>query len=461
MPIIDAGVKYLPGYDVCDEGIRKDCFCRKEDGSLFVGAVWPGRSLFPDFLRADVRRWFGEKYHRLMAQGIEGFWNDMNEPALFYSDDSLREAFEELDRLRERELDIDGVFKLKDTILGIANNAQDYRRFRHTLDGKPVRHDRVHNLYGAHMTRAAAEGFRSWDPKKRFLMFSRSSFIGSHRDGGIWQGDDHAWWSHILLELHELPALNMCGFIYNGADIGGFGGDTTADLLIRWLQLGVFTPLMRDHACMGTRPQEVYRFENWEDMRGVITVRYALLPYLYSEMMKAILDDDLMFRPLALAYPEDRTACHTEDQLMLGADCMIAPVYEQNAVGRHVYLPEDMLMVRFRSAADYDLVPVPAGHCWVNLKLNEFPLFVRKGHAIPLAAPAESTEEIDDTRLTLLGWLESDTEVRATLYRDDGVTADPVLSEGLTEIRIVHDGVSLSCTADGLVPDASKLIVSD
>jgi len=456
IPIIDAGIKRDESFDVYQEAISNDLVCKKADGTPFIAAVWPGRCVFPDFLRADVRAWFGNKYHRLLNAGIEGFWNDMNEPALFYSDDSLKAAFAKLDELRTQELDINGFFALKDAVLGIANNQDDYRSFYHEIDGRLVRHDRVHNLYGAHMTQAAADGFRTWDSTKRVLMFSRSSFIGAHRAGGIWQGDNSSHWSHILLNLHELPSLNMCGFIFNGADLGGFGDHTSPDLLARWLQLGVFAPLMRNHACMGTREQEIYRFTNWQQMRDTVTVRYALLPYLYSEMMQAILSDGMMFRPLAFDYPEDRTACHTEDQVMLGRDCMIAPVYEVNATGRHVYLPEDMLMVRFTSATEYELIPVPAGHCWVNLALNQFPLFIRKGHVIPLAAPAEYEASIDSTHLTLLGWVEEDVEVHTDLYMDDGITTDPVLADGLKQIVVVP---GVSAVGDGLVLDAGKLIV--
>ena len=120
-------------------------------------------------------------------------------------------------------------------------------------------------------------------------------------------------------------------------------------MLLRWLALGVFTPLMRNHTAQHTRDQEIFRFRNWEDMRNVVSVRYALLPYLYSLLVKCACRDEMMFRPLAFDYPQDKTAIRVEDQLMLGDECMIAPVVEQNARGRHVYLPEDMLLVRFRS----------------------------------------------------------------------------------------------------------------
>lgn len=437
VPIIDAGIKVEEGYAPYDTGKAGDCFCKKEDGSDFVAAVWPGRCCFPDFLREDVRRWFGDLYLPLLEAGIEGFWNDMNEPALFYSDEGLADAFAAADKIRAGGVDYESTWWLKDVFNGMANSMDDYRRFYHLVDGKPVRHDRVHNLYGAGMTRATAEGFRRFAPDQRLLLFSRSSFIGAHRNGGIWQGDNFSWWSHLKMALQMLPNLNLCGFLFTGCDLGGFGCNVTEDLMERFLQLGVFTPLMRNHSALHTREQEIYRFSTWETMRDTVSVRYALLPCLYSEFMKAALRDEMLFRPLAFDYPADRRAVHTQDQLMLGGDCMIAPVYEQNAAGRYVYLPEDMLLIRFRSARDYDLVPLEKGDHWIDLALGEFPLFVKKNRAVPLCAGGESSELLDDTAFTLLGQIEKEGVLE--LYRDDGRTTSPDLESGLTRITLVPD----------------------
>ena len=437
VPIIDAGIKVEEGYAPYDTGKAGDCFCKKEDGSDFVAAVWPGRCCFPDFLREDVRRWFGDLYLPLLEAGIEGFWNDMNEPALFYSDEGLADAFATADKIRAGGVDYESTWWLKDVFNGMANSMDDYRRFYHLVDGKSVRHDRVHNLYGAGMTRATAEGFRRFAPDQRLLLFSRSSFIGAHRNGGIWQGDNFSWWSHLKMALQMLPNLNLCGFLFTGCDLGGFGCNVTEDLMERFLQLGVFTPLMRNHSALHTREQEIYRFSIWETMRDTVSVRYALLPYLYSEFMKAALRDEMLFRPLAFDYPADHRAVHTQDQLMLGGDCMIAPVYEQNAAGRYVYLPEDMLLIRFRSARDYDLVPLEKGDHWIDLALGEFPLFVKKNRAVPLCAGGESSELLDDTAFTLLGQIEKEGVLE--LYRDDGRTTSPDLESGLTRITLVPD----------------------
>lgn len=417
IPIIDAGVKIEEGYSVYEEGVEKGYFCKREDGSDFTAAVWPGYTHFPDMLNPEARKWFGENYRVLIEQGIEGFWNDMNEPAIFYSEEGMEELKTVLHRyLEEGEKDIP-VWELGDRLEGMANNAKDYERFYHCIDGKKIRHDKVHNLYGYNMTRAAGEAFERIEPEKRFLMFSRSSYVGMHRYGGIWTGDNKSWWSHLLLNIKMMPSLNMCGFLYTGADLGGFGCDASRDLVLRWLAFGVFTPLMRNHAAIGTREQEAYQFGDTEDFRGIIETRYRLIPYLYSEYMKAALQDDLYFKPLAFAYPEDTFAAGVEDQLMIGNEIMIAPVYTQNARGRYVYLPEKMLLVKFTKDNRYTEEILEKGHHYVEIALNEVALFIREGKCIPVVKAAETISALDTKTLTLFGFPGAE----YTLYEDDGI----------------------------------------
>ena len=428
IPIIDAGVKIEDGYDIYEEGVENRYFCQRGDGSNFVAAVWPGDTHLPDVLNTDARRWFGDKYRFLTDQGIEGFWNDMNEPAIFYSAEGLAEAKEMARRFADggnenwdgSSGEGVGVWQLGDKLAGLANSPEDYRRFYHNFNGQKVRHDKVHNLYGYNMTRAAGEAFDRIDPDRRFLMFSRSSYIGMHRYGGIWTGDNKSWWSHILLNLKMMPSLNMCGFLYTGADLGGFGADTTRELLLRFLALGVFTPLMRNHSALGTREQECYQFEDMEDFRSVIGVRYRLLPYLYSEYMKAALNDDMYFKPLAFVYPDDKMASRIEDQLMIGNEIMIAPVYEQNGRGRYVYLPEEMKFVKFLPDGTISEEILGAGIHYVDIALNEVPLFIRSGKCIPVAGAAECVDEIDLSSLRMIGYPGAE----YVLYDDDGVHKD-------------------------------------
>lgn len=430
IPIIDAGVKIEKGYDVYEEGVKNRYFCQREDGSDFVAAVWPGDTHFPDMLNEDARKWFGDKYRFLTDQGIEGFWNDMNEPAIFYSSEGLAEAKELARRFAEEENTVH-VWEMGGKLQSLANSHEDYRRFYHNVNGERIRHDRVHNLFGYYMTRAAGEAFERIDPDRRFLMFSRSSYIGMHRYGGIWTGDNKSWWSHLLLNLKMMPSLNMCGFLYTGADLGGFGADTTRDLLLRFLALGVFTPLMRNHSALGTRQQECYQFENTEDFRHVIGVRYRLIPYLYSEYMKAALNDDMYFRPLAFVYPDDRTARRIEDQLMLGNEIMIAPVYEQNADGRFVYLPEEMKLIKFLPDGTIFEEILAKGIHRIDVALNEIALFIRSGKCIPVADAAECVDSIDYGTIRMYGYEGAE----YTLYNDDGIHRDYDNNENYTVLR--------------------------
>lgn len=433
IPIIDAGVKIEDGYDIYEEGKEKGYFCKKEDGSDFVAAVWPGWTHFPDVLNSDARKWFGSKYKTLIDMGIEGFWNDMNEPAIFHTPEGIdkvnksiiKYAENELnmscnksidDKLNEdniaeenQEVDILNVsgavpHEVKSNLENLSNSVDDYSNFYHNIDGKMVRHDLVHNLYGYNMTRAAGEAFKEIAPNKEFLMFSRSSYIGMHRYGGIWMGDNQSWWSHILLNLKMLPSLNMCGFMYIGADLGGFGSNTTRELLLRWLALGVFTPLMRNHSALGTREQECYKFENVEDFRHIIGVRYRLVPYLYKEYLRAIEENDMMFKPLGMVYENDKIARNIEDQLIIGDEIMIAPVYIQNATGRLVYLPEEMMFVKFMPDGTIYKEILDKGAHYVDVALNEVPLFIRKGKNIPIVDVAKTVDEIDMSTEKRLGY---------------------------------------------------------
>ena len=420
VPIIDAGVKMEEGYETYEEGCEKDYFVKKENGERLVAAVWPGRVHFPDFFKPEVQHWFGHKYRFLLEQGIDGFWNDMNEPAIFYTEDRLREVFEEIEKYKNENLDIQSYFAFTNLVSTLGNNPADYRRFYHEHEGQSIRHDKVHNLFGFYMTKAAGEALRKMEPNKRILLFSRSSYIGMHRYGGVWTGDNKSWWSHLLLSLQQMPALNMCGFLYSGSDIGGFGADCTEDLMARWLSLAILTPLYRNHACAGTRLQELYQFQNLESFRKIIELRYALIPYIYSEFMKAAIKNEMYFRPLSFIWSKDSRAYEVEDQVVVGESIMLAPVVEQNHNGRAVYLPESMKMIRFKAWNDYTEEILPAGTHYVECRLFETILFLRKGHVLPLIKPAKTTAELDYASLKFICYDADPKDY--TLYNDDGFT---------------------------------------
>lgn len=395
VPIIDAGIKNEEGYEPYDEAKAKGYFCTNDDNSLFGVGVWPGWCNLPDFLRPEVRTWWGEQHRMLTECGIEGVWNDMNEPAMFYTGWSFGATIDTLNEIlaENREPLPNDLYRLEDSIHKWRDHAQ-FKRFNHMIDGKRVCHDRVHNLYGYNMTRGTSEGLENQLDGRRPLLFSRSSYIGAHRYGGVWTGDNCSWWSHLLLNLQQLPGLNMCGFLFAGADTGGFGADTTEELLLRWIELSIFTPLFRNHTTWGSRRQECYSFENSKAFKEIISLRYRLIPYLYSEFLKCANNDEMYFRPLAFDYEDDDAALKVEDQLMLGEGLMIAPVYRPNATGRYVYLPEDMLFIRFSTASEYKTELMPKGHHYIEVGLGEVPVFLKKDHILPLGAAHICTDDM-------------------------------------------------------------------
>lgn len=406
VPIVDAGVKVEPGDPVYESGVQGGHFCRNKEGGPFQAGVWPGMTHFPDFLDPEARSWFGSQYRFYTELGIEGFWNDMNEPSIFYS---------EYDRgPKKLKMLLGMVFPTKMEQKRNQNLLRDYKSFFHQVRGRRVRHYDVHNLYGAMMTRASSEGLeRLLD--HRFLLFSRSSYIGASRYGGVWTGDNSSTWEHLMLNLRHLPSLNMCGFLYSGADTGGFMESCSRELLLRWLAVSVFTPLMRNHCACGVAQQEFYQYDGAEDFRSIISLRYRLLPYLYSEYMKAALTGDLYIKPLGFVFPE---AKDVEDQLLVGGSVMMTPIVRQGQTRRQVYLPEDMTQVRW-NGEEFLCEAAEKGKRTIEAALGEVVFFIRKGTLVPVGKAIASTAEADFDHLTLLG-----DGQEYDLYADDGLTRD-------------------------------------
>ena len=264
------------------------------------------------------------------------------------------------------------------------------------------------------MIRSSGEGLERL-LKKRYLLFARSTYIGAHRYGGIWTGDNHSSFEMLRQNLHHMAGLNMCGFLYSGADTGGFGGNCSRELLLRWLALSDFTPLMRDHAALGTRKQECYNFGDTEDFKKIVALRYRLLPYIYSEFMKALLNKDMYMKPLGFEFPEDELARTCEDQLLVGEGIMIAPIIEEGKTKRTVYLPEEMIKVRF-DGENFSEKKYPAGSMEIEVPLNEVVFFIRKDKAICVSKSlVQSTKDMDLWDVKKIGY-----DVDYKQYVDDG-----------------------------------------
>jgi alpha-glucosidase len=424
VPIVDPGVKIEKGYDVYEEGIKNDYFCKDENGEYFVATVWPGYTHFPDFLNPQVREWWGEKYKLFTDLGITGFWNDMNEPSIFFVPKTLKEYLKKVDELKEKEVGLE-FFMIKDEAVNLSNRREYYKSFYHNTPHGKYSNDEIHNLYGYYMTKATVEGFEKIIPNKRYLLLSRSSYAGHHRIATIWMGDNMSWWEHMLVNIRMLQSLNLSGFFYTGADIGGFGSNASPELVIRWMQLGVFSPLYRNHSALGTRHQEPWAFDEYteEILRNTIKLRYALIPYLYSEFFNSVDNLKPFISPLFLHF-DDEISKNIEDQYMVGNSIMAATVIQPNAKGRFVHLPENKWLYWKASNHKYRNVKIyEPGDYYIDADLNEIPVFIKENSLIVL-----NEEEINYVNekpikeLTVIGFVTGSAEF--TYFEDDGETYD-------------------------------------
>ena len=241
---------------------------------------------------------------------------------------------------------------------------------------------------------------------------------------GIWTGDNASDWDHLVRNVRMMPSLNMVGFLYSGADTGGFGGNCGRELLLRWLAFSTFTPLMRNHTAVLTRRQECYRYAGTQDFCDILSLRYRLLPYIYSEFVKAALHGDMYIKPLAFEYDDERSK-QVDDQLLVGESIMIAPVVEKGASGRFVWLPEEMTEVRY-NGKNFSCEQIPKGLRRIDVKLNEVVFYIRPNKCVPVTKAAICTDLSDLADVTLLG-----TGSQYRQYIDDGFTKD------VTESNIV------------------------
>lgn len=418
--IIDPGVKAEQGYHIYDQGKEKGYFCQKTDGSGdFVGAVWPGPSVFPDFFRPEVREWWGAQYQQLLDQGISGVWNDMNEPSIFYTPDAFHQYADRLQDFRARS---DYGEELANALFdkGVCLKEGYYDEFEHQVEGKTVPHRSVHNLYGTMMTRAVGEFLQKQNPDKRNFLLSRSSYPGMHRYAAIWTGDNHSWWEHLSLNIQMMVSLNISGMLFTGADIGGFSGDCNGELLVRWTQLGAFAPFFRNHAALWSRNQEPWCFdqETLELCRESIKLRYAILPYYYSEFVRAASCSTPFIKGLFFDYPEAWTRLN-DDQFCVGHALLVAPVVQAAASGRSVWLPGDHWLKVATSAQGLtgERIVVGGDH-WIEASLSQIPVFLKKDSMVAMAQPRLSTMAPEPDSYRIIAFVENGASTAILL--DDG-----------------------------------------
>jgi alpha-glucosidase len=398
-------------YPPYETGMKDDVFVKNPDGSVFVGTVWPGDSVFPDFTLTKARDWWGGLYKDFVAMGVAGFWNDMNEPSVFQRADKTMPL---------------------DT--------------RHRLDdGTTLDHRAVHNVFGMENVRATYDGLRKLQPNERPFVLTRAAYAGTQRFAATWTGDNSSTWNHLTMSTPMLLSMGLCGYTLVGDDIGGFAGTPPADLLTRWIELGAFNPIFRDHTAKGTGDQEpwVHGPEHEMIRRRYIELRYQLLPFMYTGTEEMTRTGLPFMRPIFLEYPQMKGAESDNHIFLLGRDLLVAPVDTETLDAKVVNLPpgewyDFWTGTKVAKTKDIQLHP----------RLEELPLYVRAGAIVPMQAVIQSTSEAPAGPLKLRVYPGED--CHGSLYMDDGHTYGYQKNEFLR--------VQYSCQVSGIGVTVSSKI---
>lgn len=395
--VVDPGVKD-EDYPIYQECVERGFYCSKADGTPFVGRGWPGRIIFPDFTRQDVKDWWADLHTFYFGLGIEGIWNDMNEPSLNINPRTQG--------LWQRPIDESDLY-MDDR--GLNSNVA-----------------RVRNVYALNECEATFRAFRKHRPHWRPFILTRSGYAGIQRYAATWTGDNWSSFEHIGLSVRMLLNVGLSGVPFAGADIGGFMGirkmfRQDPPLYARWIQVGVFYPFCRTHTAIYTRPQEPWSFGRRveEISRRYITLRYRLLPYIYNLFREAATEGVPIIRPLFFDHQADEQ-CYDprfENQFFLGRDLLIVPVTEKKCKTVQVYLPARE-WIHFWSGEEF----AGGKEYQVAVGLEDIPIFVRRGAILPMQPPVQYVGEQEADILILQVYPARSGSLE--LYEDDGLTQD-------------------------------------
>jgi alpha-glucosidase len=379
--IIDPGIKVDENYWVYKEGAENEYFCRRADDYLMEGHVWPGRCQFPDFTNPKVREWWGGLFKEYVEIGVAGVWNDMNEPAVF----------------------------------GTGTFPNDVR---HHYDGHRGSHRKAHNVYGMQMVRATYEGLKKLQKNKRPFTITRSGYAGTQRYSSVWTGDNVASWEHLKLAVIMCQRLCTSGISFCGSDIGGFTGEPDGELFARWIQFGVFSPLMRTHSAGDTRSREPWSFgpEIEAVVKKFIELRYKILPYLYSAFWEHHKYNFPILRPVSMIEQGIVSNHFREDEFTLSDKILVCPILEAGSVGRKVYMPVGLWYNYWDNTTYYG-----GQEHYIDAPLHSIPMFIKAGAVIPEYPVMQFTQEYDLEELKLNVYF-ADYNVISFIYEDHGDT---------------------------------------
>ena len=383
VPIIDPGVKADTNYFAAKEGVHKELFVKYPDGQYYEGEVWPSWAYFPDFTKQKTRDWWAEKLSTMLKEGVEGFWNDMNEPSVW------GQAFPDIVQFDDNGFSAD--------------------------------HKKIHNVYALNMVKAGMECFNKYSPDKRHFMLTRAGFAGTQRYSAVWTGDNSSTNADLTAACIMPQSMGISGLAFVGSDVGGFVGMPSANLYIRWMELGSLSPFFRGHSATNQPDKEPWAFGNEVEynVRQIIDLRYRLLPFLYNEFYNASQTGLPIMRPMFLNYQDDKE-CYSSNaqyQFMIGNNLLAAPVLNDYDTFKKLYLPGGKWI-------DWWTNKIYDGEKWiiVSAPINRIPLFIKEGAVIPMQEVQQYTGEkkIDELELVIYPSQKSS----YNLYQDDGISFD-------------------------------------
>ncbi|HHQ4318631.1 TPA: glycoside hydrolase family 31 protein [Clostridium perfringens] len=411
--IIDPGVKVDEEYDVFKRGKEGNHFTKKLDGQIFIGAVWPGDSAFPDFSNKDCREWWKSELKKFISEhGMDGIWNDMNEPCVFNNDHKT----------------------MLETCL-------------HNSDNGVIEHKEFHNRYGFEMSRCSKEAQEELYPNERGFSMTRATYAGGQRYSSVWTGDNMSLWSQMRMSISMNANLGISGFSFVGNDVSGFGLDSSEELFIRWMEMGPFIPIFRNHSNMYTRRQEPWAFGPKAEKiaKKSIELRYELLPYIYDLYYISHKEGLPIFRPMIMEYEKDMNLLNMREQFMLGENMIVAPVLYEGERSKTVYLPKG-------SWFNYFTREKLQGGRWYKLpcELDEILVFVKEGAIIPTYNKKFRNVKERPKNILLKVFGEN---AKGFHYNDDGHTMeylegkytymDIKVVDGKEELKLINNGYSI------------------
>ncbi|MCX0380273.1 glycoside hydrolase family 31 protein [Clostridium perfringens] len=411
--IIDPGVKVDEEYEVFKRGKEGNHFTKKLDGEMFIGAVWPGDSAFPDFSNKECREWWKSELKKFISEhGMDGIWNDMNEPCVFNNDHKT----------------------MLETCL-------------HNSDNGVIEHKEFHNRYGFEMSRCSKEAQEELHPNERGFSMTRATYAGGQRYSSVWTGDNMSLWSQMRMSISMNANLGISGFSFVGNDVSGFGLDSSEELFIRWMEMGPFIPIFRNHSNMYTRRQEPWAFGPRAEKiaKKSIELRYELLPYIYDLYYISHKEGLPIFRPMIMEYEKDMNLLNMREQFMLGENMLVAPVLYEGERSKTVYLPKG-------SWFNYFTREKLQGGKWYKLpcELDEILVFVKEGSIIPTYNKKFRNVKERPKNILLKVFGEN---AKGFHYNDDGHTMeylegkytymDIKVVDGKEELKLINNGYSI------------------